>query len=262
MSSVGLSVIVLTCNQRDLTMRLLESLRQYIADHDDVEVVLVDNGSADQTVADVKAWMNVDCPADGRIRICEMGRNVGVAAGRNAGLRMACGDKILLLDNDTIADAGVIEECRRYLDENPGCGVCAPALVSPSGEVQASAKPFPGLGIKIAHLLCRGRELRVEREELLKRHPFYVIGAFQMFTRHTLDAVGLLDEHIFYGPEDADFCMRVRATGQTVDYLPHLRMIHDWRRATRRSPFSRLAIRHALGLAYFYLKGFYRNFFC
>lgn len=248
-----LSIIVLTCNQLHFTMRLLESTGRYLLDNPErVELLLVDNGSSDGTVAAVREWMRRLCIRN--LHIIEAGENLGVARGRNLGLRAATGDILMLLDNDTIGDPSVFEALREHVERNPGCGVAAPALYAPDGELQASAKPYPGPWIKIAHLLRPGRELKCERLELEKEHPYYVIGACQTFRRSTLERVGYLDEAIFYGPEDCDFCIRVREAGLTIDYLRDLHLIHDWRRATRRSPFSRLGRLHACALLHFWLR--------
>ena len=75
-----------------------------------------------------------------------------------------------------------------------------------------------------------------------------------MFTRDVYQMAGPLDENIFFGPEDADFCMSVRSLWKKVVYYPALTIIHDWQRATNRSPFSQQARRHAAGLLYFYAK--------
>lgn len=254
-----LSIVILTCNQKDFTLRCLQSLTPYIKDESGVEVLLVDNGSQDSTISDVRGWMRNNNLPEERLQIIEMRRNVGVAAGRNVGLQKAKGEMLLLLDNDTIANAAAIEACRKHLMEHSECGVCAPALYSPAGESQSSAKPFPGLGVKLRHVLLRGKESQMEERELKKEHPFYLIGAFQMFRREDLEKVGMLDEAIFYGPEDADFCMRMQRLGKTIDYLPQYGMIHDWQRATHRSPLSRLGLKHAKGLLHFYWK--HKRFF-
>jgi hypothetical protein len=85
-------------------------------------------------------------------------------------------------------------------------------------------------------------------------HPFYVMGACQMFRKTLLGTIGYLDDKIFYGPEDADFCMRIRQAGYTVDLQTSISIIHDAQRATRRSPFSRLSLLHIKALIYFYIK--------
>ncbi len=259
-----LSIIILTCNQRDFTMRLLESMRDWLLsaapgrkgagedDDEHVEVVVVDNGSSDSTCREVKEWVRRH--AIGNLQLVEAGSNLGVARGRNLGLRHAKGDLLMLLDNDTIASPATFRAMMRHLRSNPQCGLVAPALYSPSGELQASAKPYPGLWIKLAHVLRPGRELKCERTELSKPHPYYVIGACQMFRREVLNLVGMLDESIFFGPEDCDFCIRIRKAGLTVDYRSDLRLTHDWQRATRRLPFGWLGRRHAAALLRFYLR--------
>lgn len=252
--NTSLSIIILTCDQKSYTLRALAPLREMVTGRSDIEIVMVDNGSTDGTQDAVTEWIEACGIPGGTCRYIYLPSNTGVAAGRNHGIRAAKGAKLLLLDNDTIADAATIEAMAAYLDDHPECGLCAPALYSPDGELQSSAKPFPGLGVKLRHILCPGREPGSERNELQKPHPFYVIGACQMFRRAIVDRLGYLDEDIFYGPEDADWCMRITRAGYTIDYLPGLRIIHDWRRATRRSPFSRLALRHARGLVHFYIK--------
>ncbi|MDE6010387.1 MAG: glycosyltransferase family 2 protein [Muribaculaceae bacterium] len=253
-----LSIVVLTCNQAAFTMRLLRSMTEWLRDNPyRVEVILVDNGSVDDTV--VKTNELIGREAIINLRVIEAGENLGVARGRNLGLHAARGEVLMLLDNDTVADVATFEALLEYVERNKACGIAAPALYSPDGVLQASAKPFPGLILKIAHVLRPGKELACERDELLKRHPFYVIGACQIFRRDVLERVGELDEKIFYGPEDCDFCIRVREAGYTVDYLPHLHLTHDWRRATRRSPFSRLARLHIAALLHFWHKNGWRG---
>ena len=250
-----LTIVILTCNQREHTLRLLESLLPYMEARTGTDAVIVDNGSDDGTAKAIRTRLK-SAPEDvsRRVKIIEIPENVGVAAGRNIGASGSRADFLMFLDNDTIINPEAIDGLIARFDENPRCGICAPALRSPEGEVQLSAKPFPSFSIKVAHVLHPGRELQCERDEMLKPHPWYVIGACQMMRRSTYTGVGPLDERIFYGPEDADYCARVRKVGLTIDYLPHLTIIHDWRRATRRSPLSRLGLLHARSLLYFWFK--------
>lgn len=247
-----LSVVVLTYNQRPVTERLMETLLPYAADRPEVEVVVVDNGSADGTAESIRKMGAALGP---RLKVIETGRNTGVAAGRNTGLRAASGELLMLLDNDTEVTAKAMDGLMDYLQKHPECGLCAPALYGPAGELQDSAKPFPGVGVKVRHLLQRGRSLTAGETDAMKcGHPFYVIGACQLFRRRVWEKAGPLDEKIFYGPEDADFCMRIRECGFSVDYVPELRITHHWQRATRRRPWSRLSLLHMRALLYFYRK--------
>jgi GT2 family glycosyltransferase len=81
----------------------------------------------------------------------------------------------------------------------------------------------------------------------------YVIGACQVIRKAALMDVGLLDEHIFYGPEDVDFCLRLQQAGWRVIYNPEAVVEHRERRVTR-SFFSQLGYRHIQGLAYYFWK--------
>lgn len=251
MNKPQLSIVVLTCSQCGFTMRLLDSILPYLLRRgESVELVLVDNGSVDATLDSVADWTAEHGVAN--LRVISAGENLGVARGRNLGLRHARGRVLMLLDNDTLADGKVFDTLLEHVTRHPECGIAAPALYSPQGELQASAKPYPGPWLKICHVLRPGRELECERRELASPHPFYVIGACQVFRRDVMEHVGALDERIFFGPEDADFCMRVRRAGYTVDYLPGLHLTHDWQRATRRSPLGRLGRLHARALLRFW----------
>lgn len=250
--SLRLSIIVLTFNQQAVTMRLLRSMGSWLKLNDDVELIIVDNGSDDGTRKAIESWSRETYLEN--VRTIVSTKNIGVAAGRNLGLKRAQGKVVMFLDNDTICDGAVYDKLVRYVKETPGCGIAAPALYSPEGEIQASAKPYPSILLKLQHILRPGRETARERKELGERHPYYVIGACQVFRRELLNNVGYLDEGIFYGPEDCDFCIRVRREGYTIDYLPELRLVHDWRRTTRRSPFSSLGRRHIMGLIRFWLR--------
>lgn len=242
-----LSIIILTCNQRDYTVRCLESLNSLLADID-TEVLLIDNGSTDNTRQDVEKHFP-------QVRYLKLDENIGVAGGRNVGLRNARGEYVMLLDNDTIANSKAIYGLLDYLKSHPQVGLVAPRLMSPEGELQKSWKEFPGLGVKMRNVLTRGQSSHYADEEVtFDIEPYYVIGAAQMFQRRMIDEVGYLDESIFYGPEDADFCERIRRRGYRVVYHPDESIIHDWQRMTTRKVWSKTAFRHIRGLLHFYWK--------
>lgn len=242
-----LSVIILTYNQRDFTLRCLDSIRS-LMDDSRYEIILIDNGSTDRTEDVVKEQFP-------KVIYFYLKKNLGVAAGRNTGLRIASGRKLMFLDNDTIVPAGSIETLCDYLDENPDVGLVAPRLISPQGKLQKSWKEFPGIMVKLKNVLSIGKSNHyadsIPKKEI---EPFYVIGAAQMFTRVAFQNCGELDEKIFYGPEDADYCMRIRKSGKRVVYNPNITIVHDWQRITTKKMFSPLGRKHLKGLLYFYWK--------
>ncbi len=230
-----------------MTLRCLESLRE-LTERPDCEIILVDNGSADGTSEAVAGRFP-------QVQVITLTENLGVSRGRNCGLRRARGRLLMILDNDTIAEPATLLAMADYMDSHPDCGLLAPRLVSPRGRTQASFKPFPGLGIKIRNFLNKKAETSYAAEVPAGEvEPFYVIGAAQMFPAGIFESIGGLDEKIFFGPEDADFCMAVRAAGKRVVYNPAFTIIHEWQRATTSRPFSRATRRHIAALLHFYVK--------
>lgn len=235
-----LSIVILSHNQCKITLQCLKSLAECPA-----EIVLVDNGSTDNTACEV-----AECFP--KVRIIRNTENMGVAYGRNLGIRSSCGKWIMILDNDTEASPSEILKMYDYARSHPETGIVAPALYSSDGILQESFKPFPGIFLKFRNIIFNYRKnVRLPEHPI---SPFYVIGAAQMFSRAVWEKVGPLDENIFYGPEDADFCICIRRNGLKVEYLPFVSIIHHWQRATTRHIFSPLGRAHIRGLIYFYIK--------
>lgn len=244
---VRLSIIIITWNQLYYLQQCLHSL-QPVMERDDVEVIVVDNGSKDDTCS----YLTLNYP---RIHLHVNDCNKGVAYARNRGLELAQGDKVLFLDNDTVANENAISGLEAYLDKHTKVGLCACRLVDGNNQIQESFKSFPGLWLKIKNVLGTAKSNVPDiQADTPPFEPVYVIGACQMIRREVIERVGLLDEKIFYGPEDADYCLRIVAAGWKVVYLPQYTIVHHWRRATNKKIFSRLAWKHFCALCYFYVK--------
>ena len=242
-----LSIIILTYDHLKDTQKCLESL-QPLMTRGDVEVIVIDNASVDGT----PDYIRTHYP---NIRLTVNPTNRGVAAARNQGFEQATAPTLLILDNDTIVNARAIDGMQQYLSQHPDVGLCACRMTDTEGNVQRSFRPFPGLKGKVLSVLglrLATEKYRADDEGAIE--PYYVSGACQMMRREALDQAGLLDEAIFYGPEDADFCHRLREAGWKIKYLPQYSIIHTYYRRTSRKPFSRLGRQHIKGLLHFYHK--------
>lgn len=242
-----LSIIILTYDHLDDTRRCLSSLEP-VMERGDTEVIIVDNASTDGTPQYIAQTYPL-------IHLTVNPVNRGVAAARNQGIAQATAATLLILDNDTIATTRAIDGMMAYLESHPQVGLCACRLTDTEGNVQRSFRPFPSLKGKLLSVLglrSAAEKFRADDEGAIE--PYYVIGACQMIRREALDQVGQLDEAIFYGPEDADLCHRLRQSGWQVKYLPQYSIIHTYYRRTRRQPLSRLGLHHIGGLLHFYRK--------
>ncbi|MGH7964290.1 MAG: glycosyltransferase family 2 protein [Candidatus Binatia bacterium] len=246
------SVVILTWNSTDVLGPCLTALPAGFTTSA-YEVIVVDNGSRGYTPAALRN----EFPT---MRLVVNRKNRGVAPARNQGMRVAQGEYIILLDDDTVVLPGAFDCLIAYLDQHPQVSLCGPKLVDPQGRLQLSCRLFPTVGDKLARrfpfAFARQRDRQVEMadwDHATVREVDYVIGACQVIRRAALVEVGLLDEKIFYGPEDVDLCLRMRAAGWRVMYNPEAVVMHRERRVAR-SPLSRLGWRHLGGLVHYFWK--------
>lgn len=262
-SDVELSIVSLTWNSMRYVEAMVESVLNE-ARHGGValELIVVDNGSSDGTLQCLQDLEN-KCS---ELKVVPLGRNTGTTFSRNIGLRMCRGNYVLILDSDTQIAPGTLRMllgARESLPSNQ-VGLIAPKLTFPDGEFQESARRFPTLKTKLLRLFgsdeARARDESIP--EVLAGETTkvdYAISAAWLLPRQTLRDVGLLDEDIFYAPEDVDYCARIWANGLEIWYWPEVAIVHDCQRITRKKPFSRLAASHAWCLVKFWSK--YRLWF-
>ena len=264
--SIRLSVIIITWNSEQDVKACLDSVIKSTAPFP-TEIIVVDNGSTDKTCEILRSYGE-------RINLVLLQKNNGVAVARNVGMETAKGEYIWILDVDTIVNRDAVGGMVEYLSDHPECGICACRLQSEDGDVQDSCRRLPYPKHKIRNLLLsktgmfsfakklndkikKQNELQFYYVELQGREPFeaeYVIGACQMFRKTILGEIGFLDENIFYGPEDADFCLRIYQKGYKIVCLPTYHIVHHYNRISNKKIFSRISYLHFKGLFYFYTK--------
>jgi len=251
-----LSVIILTWNSREFLCACLSSLYTSLRILD-YEIIVVDNGSQDGTVETIRQ----DFP---EVNLIKNNFNRGVAPARNQALQVARGEFILLLDVDTVVGNSAVDTLMQFLEENPTVGLVAPKLVYPNGQLQYSCRKFPTVWTKVLRRIPQKLAERLLSDELYQgwnydsvREVDYVIGACQLIRRKVFEEVGYLDERMFYGPEDVDYCLRLRMVGWKVAYNPKATIIHKEQRVTKSRFFSIVTWRHLLALILYFNKHHY-----
>jgi hypothetical protein len=249
------SVVVVAHDVREEVLACFASVEQNAAPAT-YELLLVDNASADGTAAAVAEAF----PA---AEIVRLPRNVGVAA-RNEGLRRARGRTRMFLDSDARLTAGALPELVAYLDAHPEAGLVGPRLVYEDGSLQLSARRFPPVLLPLMRRPPLGRFF--DRSPWVRRHLMadephdrtreveYVLGACQLFTARAQAAAGEIDERIFFGPDDVEWCLAVRAAGLQVVYHPAATVVHGYRRTSAGRPLSSVALAQLRAFARFQWK--------
>ena len=134
-----LVIVIVSFNVRDHLARCLTALAAHPTRRR-TQVVVVDNGSTDGSVAMVRdAWPQV--------HLVTLGDNRGFAAANNAGIRATRGTRsrwILLLNSDTIVGDGALDALIDRAEAGPDVGIAGPRLVDGGGRPELSFGAMPG----------------------------------------------------------------------------------------------------------------------
>lgn len=175
------------------------------------EIIFVDNGSDDGSVAFVKAHY------DRKITIVENSRNLGFSEGFNTGMRVSNGEYFALLSNDMVVNSHWLEPVVRLMESDQEVGLAGCKRL-----VYGSTTLLDGIG---ADLYLCGRVTSVGLEELDRGqydaniYDLGFIGGVMIVRRRTMEKVGLLDPELRLFSEDIDLCFRIRKAGYKVVYV-------------------------------------------
>lgn len=238
------SVIVIAYDVLDELRACLPNVREKSAPLD-VEIILVDNGSTDGTAEAIAREMPW-------VEIIALPTNEGLPA-RNHGLRRARGRYRMFIDSDALLTDGALQTMIDRLERLPRVGLVGPRLVYPSGELQLSPRRFPPFFLPVLRLPgLRGffegrptiaRHLLAGEPHEHRRRAEYVLGACQVFRADAQADAGEIDERIWFGHDDADWCFKVRRAGWDVLYEPDAVVIHDYRQTSKARPWSKHNLR-------------------
>lgn len=235
---MSVTVIVVTWNGLHVLKDCVAALARQTLPH---ELVIVDNGSRDGTVA----WLHEHAPA---ARLVALPDNLGFAGGNNAGLRVATGEQLVLLNNDTVAAPDFLERLVAPLDTDVRIGAVAGVLTfAQRPELIASA------GIVVGRDGLHRDRWATRPVAELPPAPIEIFGASggaACYRRAALDEVGLLDEGYFAYLEDADLAWRLRLRGWRCLLAPDALVRHVYSATSvQGSPFKqRLLARNRLRL--------------
>lgn len=252
---MDISIVILTFNSARYIERCLNDLITALEEaHKEYEIFVIDNGSRDGSPALVE---NVKERRAANIQLIAFDHNTGTTFSRNQGLARATGEYIVILDSDAYVNASALSYLCNYLAIHKNCGLAVPKLTYPDGRFQLSTDQFPTFIRKLQRFLFLKKiESQNKAQKPDSGHVDYAISAFWMIPRRVVSQIGLLDEKIFYSPEDVDYCIRIWKAGFTIDYLPQVSVIHDAQEISRPKGFSInwFTLSHAKGLFYLFWK--------
>ena len=236
------SIVIVSWNVADKLRDCLHSV-QTTTKGADVEVIVVDNASSDETLA----MLSGEFP---HVGVIANQTNVGFAKACNQGIEVSSGQYVFLLNPDTVLMPGTVATLSRYLDTHPSVGMAGPKFLSPTSETQfACARRFPtlwsewlltalaldkvpGLGTWLSRRLLYSYDYDTNT-------PVDTLsGGALMVRREVIERIGRLDERFFLTYEDTEWCHRAHEAGYDIVYLPEATLIHYHGESRRKSPKS------------------------
>jgi GT2 family glycosyltransferase len=249
-----LSIIVLCWNDLRVIGECLKSIFDQTSQVD-FEVIISDNGSADGSVEFVREHFP-------NVRVVENGANLGFAKGNNAGIKIARGDYVLILNPDTIIRGRALEKLVAFADCHPEAGAFGCRVLNPDGSFQNPARPIPTVrGWLLAALCLRwlGRlsvrfasDLYPGWNGCSEREIGFQSGCCVLFRGDVLRNLGGFDEQFFYHFEESDLCARVWSSGSSVLYFPGAEIIHLGGQSVGRFPIRFALETYRSGYRFFY----------
>lgn len=240
------AVVIVNWERADLTER---AARAVLDDPTtDARVVVVDNGSSDDSVAVLRAALP-------DVVLVTRDRNDGFAAGANAGIRATDADVVVLLNNDAEPAPGFVAALRDHLARAASDTAAVTSRIVLAGRwsrLPAGALPAPDRRVLRDHaghlwtpapdgeVRLNSTGVRVDRDGNGKDRDWFAAadhradvdvfgfsGGASALRRSALEDVGLLDESLFMYYEDTELAWRLRRRGWRVEHAADAVVEHD-----------------------------------
>lgn len=209
------SVIITTRNRKNIVLDCLNSVLRM--NYTNLEVILMDNASSDGTTEAVKKKFP-------RVKIVVSKKNLGIAGGRNAGLKVAKGGYILFLDSDTVVDINMATELINLIAKDAKIGIVVPKIYffdEPNRIWYA--------GAKVNLFTSRTKNIGVYELDQGQYEQVYEVShgptAF-LCRKEVIERIGDHEEKYFMSYADLDFAIRAKKNGFRVLFAPKAKLWH------------------------------------
>ena len=201
MSAPKVSIIIVNYNGKELLQKCLDSLLN--VRYDNFEIILVDNNSTDGTVE----FVTKNHPS---IIIIKLDSNKGFAEPNNIAAKIAKGEYLLFLNNDTVVTHNFISEMVKVMETDKKIAICQSLLLKPDGSIDSSGDFIDELGVVY--------NSKTKIDEI--REVSSAKGASMLVRSDIFKKLGGFDQKFFVTFEDVDLCWRSWILGYRVLIIP------------------------------------------
>ncbi|GBF80945.1 glycosyltransferase family 2 protein [Aphanothece sacrum] len=213
-------IIILNWNGKKDTLECLESSTKI--DYDNYEIVVVDNGSTDDSVKSIREKYS-------HIKIIENNANLGYAEGNNVGIRYALSentDYILLLNNDTIVDKNLLTNFIKASENYPKAGIFGAKIYyfDTPNKIWFAGGTWQLEKAKSEHI--GGNEIDDSGFWNDVKEVDYACGCALLIKSEVIQKIGLLESRFFLTWEELDWCYRAKKLGYQSLIVPSAKVWH------------------------------------
>jgi N-acetylglucosaminyl-diphospho-decaprenol L-rhamnosyltransferase len=230
-------IVIVNFKTPGLVIDCLRSLVEEVRAAGDCQVIVVENGSPDDSAQRLEAAIRTE-QWGGWAKLLVLDKNLGFAGGNNAALRPLLAeskpaDYFLLLNPDTVVRPGAVTTLIDFLDRHPKAGIAGSRLEDPDGTPQRSAFRFPTVPSEFETGVRLGLISRLFRSSIVAppvtdatHRCDWLAGASMLVRKEVFDAIGLMDDDYFLYYEETDFMLRAKRAGWSTWYVPASRVVH------------------------------------
>jgi GT2 family glycosyltransferase len=210
------SIIVPVHNRAALTRQCLRLLLQNPPRSGDWEILVVDDASTDLTP-------RVLAEQGESIRVLTHSANMGFGAACNDAVALTSGEYLILLNNDTLPQAGWVDALGDYADRHPEAAMVSSKLLFPDDTIQHAGM-----------VICQDLYPRHIYNGFPSSHPAVnksrryqaVTAACALVRRGPFEQAGGFDTAFRNGYEDVDLCLRLGESGYETHYCHESVLYH------------------------------------
>ncbi len=211
------SIITINYNESDVTLDLLQSLRDL--SYSNFEIIVVDNASPKDDPDVIKEKYP-------EITLIKSTENLGFAGGNNLGVKQAKGDYLLFINNDTIVPSDFIGPLVDTLQQDKTIGMVSPKIKfhwDPTLIQYAGYTPMN-------HWTIRNNSIGYHQKDDgaydIPGETQSIHGAAMMVPRSVVDEVGMMTEIYFLYYEEHDWAEMIKRAGYKIYYQPQSHILH------------------------------------
>lgn len=260
-----ISVIILSYNTKDITLKCLDKLKKsvnYLGEP--VETVVVENGTdgTGKIIKDKYSW----------VKLIEPNKNTGFAVGQNIGIASSNPHSkyYLLLNSDAYLKPETLRKSVEFMRTNIECDVMGCRLIYADGRPQPSAGYLPhpmsvvtwAMGLDLVPGLNRILEpFHPNFDEFFNssKKVGWVTGAYMLMKNEVVKTTKGFDEKYFMYGEEVEWLKRINDAGFTVWYTPDIEIVHLFAQSSGST--RKAFIKEVEGIYYFINKHYPGNLF-